>query len=154
MSARATLVTTVAPASTNQTDTPATARLGGLAPAVKSVSRLVKKSLLSYRSKLHGETWRPSSVCFRPAVETSAYWGHPDQHASPLAVHYHRSAVCGIRPHAHHPHSGHLPHQPHRVPGIITPCIPGVLQLPEHWQRVQQRYRLHPPCQVWGNYSD
>ncbi|MEQ2164316.1 hypothetical protein GOODEAATRI_005396 [Goodea atripinnis] len=37
MSARATLVTMVAPASTNQMDTPATAHLDGSAPVVKSV---------------------------------------------------------------------------------------------------------------------
>lgn len=149
-SVRATPVTMAAPVSTNQTVIPATVHLGGWAPAVKSVSHPVYKRLCGDQSKTPSERLRVF-LCVRPAVEARTYRGLPDQHAPALPLHHHRSAVRGVCPHAHHPHCGHLSHQPHRVPGLVTPRLPGVLQLPQHRQRVQQRHSFHPPRQVRGH---
>lgn len=76
-------------------------------------------------------------VCPRFAMEGSSPRWFFDQHASPLSLYHHRCSVRSLHSHAHHPHCWNLSHQSHRIPGLFSACIPGVLQLPQHRQRVQ-----------------
>ena len=63
-SARATLATTEAPASTSRMASPVTVHLGGWGPAVRSVSQPVRCRLFSYSSKTwHMESFMPLCVC-------------------------------------------------------------------------------------------